>query len=174
MPATGRVNSPKKKATWRPPWPKRGASGLDATPGDPESVAAGLARLRSRGFDVVVAMDGAPAAERAARILAEHGLDLPVVHRHTSGSAGVIAEGIHQGVVIPALSLAVLGEREIAGRRRAHRRVSGRRRTTGDGYQDLTPGDYVVHIDYGIGTYAGSAGSKDWSAAASPESNGTT
>ncbi len=130
-------------------------SGLDATPGDPESVAAGLARLRSRGFDVVVAMDGAPAAERAARILAEHGLDLPVVHRHTSGSAGVIAEGIHQGVVIPALSLAVLGEREIAGRRRAHRRVSGRRRTTGDGYQDLTPGDYVVHYRHGIGRFEG-------------------
>ncbi|MDH3500371.1 MAG: transcription-repair coupling factor, partial [Acidimicrobiia bacterium] len=130
-------------------------TGLDATPGDPESVTAGLARLRARGFDVVVAMDGAAAADRVARILAEHGLDLPLVERHSLGASGVLAEGIHHGVVVPSLKLAVLGEREIAGRRRAHRKLGRVRRPAGDGYQDLTPGDYVVHYRHGIGRFEG-------------------
>ena len=130
-------------------------AGLDAKAGDPEAVTAGLSRLRGRGFDVVVAMDGAAAAERVSRILGEHGLDLPVVQSHTKGSSGVLADGVHQGVVIPSLSIAILGEREIAGRRRAHRRVGRIRRTAGEGYQDLTPGDYVVHHRHGIGRFEG-------------------
>ncbi len=128
---------------------------FDATAGDPESVAAGLARLRARGFDVVVAMDGMAAAERVARILGENGLEMPVVDHFRRDMAGVLPDGIHQGVVLPALQLAVLGEREIAGRRRAHRRVGRPRRETGDGYQDLTPGDYVVHYRHGIGRFEG-------------------
>jgi transcription-repair coupling factor (superfamily II helicase) len=130
-------------------------TGLDARPGDPEAVAAGLSRLRARGFDIVVAMDGAAAAQRISGVLAENGLDLPVVETHAKGSSGVLAEGVHQGVIIPSLALAVLGEREIAGRRRAHRRVGRVRRTAGEGYQDLTPGDYVVHYRHGIGRFEG-------------------
>ena len=130
-------------------------TGLDATAGDPDSVAAGLNRLRARGFDVVVAMDGEPAAQRVARVLADAGLDMPLVEAHAKGSAGVLAEGIHHGVVLPDLRVAVLGEREIAGRRRAHRRVGRTRRDPGDGYQDLSPGDYVVHYRHGIGRFEG-------------------
>ena len=39
-------------------------TGLDATPGDPESVARGLSSLLARGLNVVVAMDGEAAASR--------------------------------------------------------------------------------------------------------------
>jgi transcription-repair coupling factor (superfamily II helicase) len=130
-------------------------TGLDAIPGDPESVTAGLSKLRSRGFDVVVAMDGSAAATRVARILGENGLDLPVGERHRLGGSTVLSEGVHQGVVIPSLRLAVLGEQEIAGRRRAHRRAGPRRKTAGDAYEDLTQGDYVVHYQHGIGRFEG-------------------
>ncbi len=129
--------------------------GLDAVAGDAESVAAGLGHLRGRGFDVVVAMDGAPAAGRVARLLGENGLDIPLAERHALGGSSVLSEGIHQGVVIPALRLAVVGESEIAGRRRAHRRSGRRRSSTAEGYQDLSAGDYVVHYRHGIGRFEG-------------------
>ena len=129
---------------------------LDATPGDPEAVAAGLSRLMARGMDVVLAMDGAPGAARVAKILSDHGLDLPVVERFGKGArTGVLADGLHTGVVLPALRIAVLGEREIVGRRRTHRRPGPRRTGSGPAYRDLTAGDYVVHSHHGIGRFDG-------------------
>ncbi|MBT8197050.1 MAG: transcription-repair coupling factor [Acidimicrobiia bacterium] len=122
--------------------------GLDATAGDPESVAAALRRLTSRGFDVVVAMDGEAAAERVGRVLGENDFFL-------AGDEHLLSMGIHHGFVVPDLRLAVLGEREIAGRRRAHRRVGRRRAVTGDAYRDLEPGDHVVHHHHGIGRFEG-------------------
>ena len=130
--------------------------GLDAAPGDPEAVAQGLIRLMDGGADVVLAMDGAPAAARVARVLGEHGLELPVAERLEKGRRGVIlAEGVHTGAVMPALSAAVLGEQEIFGRRRSHRRPGRRRTGAGPAFQDLTPGDYVVHDHHGIGRFDG-------------------
>jgi transcription-repair coupling factor (superfamily II helicase) len=67
----------------------------------------------------------------------------------------VIAAGIHHGFVIPALKVAVLGEQEIAGRRRAHRRVTAGGDASGAGYSDLKPGDFVVHRRHGIGRFEG-------------------
>ncbi|MCB2224149.1 MAG: transcription-repair coupling factor [Actinobacteria bacterium] len=128
--------------------------GLDATPGDPESVAAGLQRLLRKGLRVVVAMDGSLAADRVARVLAEQGLDLP--RAREAGGSGVIDTGIHKGFVAPGFGIAVLGEQEIAGRRRAHRRAAPRRRTeAAAAYGDLSPGDYVVHRHHGIGRFEG-------------------
>src|SRR5690606_29554751 len=97
--------------------------GFDAVAGDPESVAAELARLISRGMDVVVAMDGEAAATRVSRVLGEHGLAIDSGETY-AGHAVVLPIGIHHGFVAPGPGVAVLGEQEIAGRRRSHRRVS--------------------------------------------------
>jgi transcription-repair coupling factor (superfamily II helicase) len=130
--------------------------GLDATPGDPDAVVAGINRLRAKGIDVVVAMDGRPAAERVAGVLAQHGVGLPVVDELDGTANAVVPTGIHLGFVVPGLGVAVLGEREIAGRRRAHRRPGARRAAYVDqGYRDLEPGDYVVHHHHGIGRFEG-------------------
>ncbi len=130
--------------------------GLDAVPGDPESVAAAVNRWKTRDVDIVVAMDGVPAAERVAAILAEHGADLPVVDVLEGRGCAVTPTGIHHGFVLPALGFGVVGEREVAGRRRAHRTAGrGTRREVTDVYRDLNPGDYVVHHHHGIGKFAG-------------------
>jgi transcription-repair coupling factor (superfamily II helicase) len=128
---------------------------LDAVPGDPESVAAGLGRLLSRDVDVVVAMDGATAADRVASVLAEQGLAIDRRDRLDTPRSAVVSLGIHRGFVAPALGVAVLGEQEIAGRRRAHRRVGRARPEAGQQYRDLTEGDYVVHHQHGIGRFEG-------------------
>jgi transcription-repair coupling factor (superfamily II helicase) len=128
---------------------------LDAIPGDPASVAAGIGRLLGRGLDVVIAMDGSAAADRVARTLGEHGLALDRRDSLPAPGSAVIPIGIHRGFVAPALGVAVFGEQEIAGRRRAHRRVGRVAATLAQQYRDLTEGDYVVHHQHGIGRFEG-------------------
>ena len=55
---------------------------------------------------------------------------------------------------MPSAKVAVLAEADLTGRRRAHRRPSpgpARRRF----FDDLTPGDYVVHYQHGVGRFRG-------------------
>jgi transcription-repair coupling factor (superfamily II helicase) len=128
--------------------------GLDAVPGDPESVARGIGSWLGRGVDVVVAMDGVPAADRVATALRDAGLDLPRRDRLEQVESAVLATGLHRGFVLPALRVGVLGEQEIAGRRRAHRSAAVRVERA-ESYRDLEPGDYVVHHRHGIGRFEG-------------------
>ncbi|MEX1134035.1 MAG: transcription-repair coupling factor [Acidimicrobiia bacterium] len=129
--------------------------GLDATPGDPEAVTRGLARLLERGITTVVAMDGAAAADRVAKALAENGLALDRLEWLVNPRPAIVPVGIHRGFVAPGIGVAVLGEQEIAGRRRAHRRAARSRAALTHQYRDLTEGDYVVHHQHGIGRFEG-------------------
>jgi transcription-repair coupling factor (superfamily II helicase) len=132
------------------------AQGFDATPGDVESVSAGLERLLSRQVTPVIAMDGEPAADRVARVLADQGVVIGRAETLEAVTPAIVAVGVHRGFVLPELGVAVLGEQEIAGRRRAHRRVGPRRGAhVGAEYRDLVPGDYVVHHRHGIGRFEG-------------------
>ncbi len=130
--------------------------GLDAVPADPDSLVAGLRRWQERGVPIVVAMDGEAAATRVQRALSGAGYDLPVRRELAEVEPAVIAIGIHHGFVSPTLRCGVVGEHEIAGRRRSHRRA----RHIADGtvevaYRDLKPGDFVVHHHHGIGRFEG-------------------
>jgi transcription-repair coupling factor (superfamily II helicase) len=127
--------------------------GFDAVAGDPASVAAELNRLISRDMAVVVAMDGEAAAQRVSRVLAESGLVLDVAQ--SVEQTGILPVGIHHGFVAPGSGVAVLGEQEIAGRRRSHRRAGRVRAPARQEYGDLNEGDYVVHHHHGIGRFEG-------------------
>ncbi len=129
---------------------------IDAVAGDADSIAAGLRHWQGRDVEIVVAMDGAGAADRIARLLAQAGHALPVRDGLDRLESAVLGEGIHHGFVAPQIGFGVVGEREIAGRRRAHRR--SRRviqEDIGDAYRDLSPGDFVVHHHHGIGKFEG-------------------
>ncbi len=128
---------------------------LDASPGDPEAIASAIGSRIARGMSVVIAMDGEAAADRVARVLADHGLPLERLAMLESVRSAVVPFGIHHGFLLPDLGIAVLGEQELAGRRRAHRRTGRRRVAAGAGYADLRPGDYVVHHRHGIGRFEG-------------------
>jgi len=128
---------------------------LDAVAGDPASVASALRRLITRGITTVVAMDGEVPADRVARALSDEGLALDRVETLSRIGSGVIPTGIHKGFVAPSIGVAVLGEQEIAGRRRAHRKSARARSQTQQQYRDLDEGDYVVHHQHGIGRFEG-------------------
>jgi transcription-repair coupling factor (superfamily II helicase) len=130
--------------------------GLDATPGDPESIAKAVNLWSEREVAVIIAMDGEPAANRVAGLLAEAGAGLPVVSTVVDRAPAVLASGIHRGFVAPFVGFGVVGEQEVAGRRRSHRRGSTRVvATPADGYRDLSPGSFVVHRHHGIGRFEG-------------------
>ena len=129
---------------------------LDAPAGDAEAIANAISGLMKRSVTVVVAMDGTAAADRVAKLLGDEGVHLPRVDALEEVASAASAMGIHKGFVVPSLGVAVLGEQQIAGRRRAHRRSTGGRKSeSAASYRDLVPGDYVVHHRHGIGHFEG-------------------
>ena len=130
--------------------------GLDATPGDALSIGTAINRWKTRGVDIVIAMDGDAAATRVSRLLAESGTVVPKVDALDTLQPSVLPVGIHRGFVADWLGAGVVGEQEVAGRRRSHRRARHRHRAdAGEAYRDLRPGDFLVHHHHGIGRFEG-------------------
>lgn len=132
------------------------ASGWDA-PG--EALAKRLTQLTGDRFRVIVAAAGAGSAARVKNVLDEwgigvvnHGTDVPEVF--TPG-AHLVVTSIEQGFILPDAQLAVLTESDLTGRRRAHRKARPRKRQSEGFFDDLSPGDYVVHHQHGVGRFAG-------------------
>ena len=129
--------------------------------GDPAAPVRQVSRLLADGYQVRVAADGEGSANRSAALLREHGVDLPVRTEESFGGGGaahpgggVVVAPIQRGFVLPECRLAVLGEADLTGRRRAHRR-SRPRRSSARELDDLAAGDHVVHRHHGVGRYCG-------------------
>ena len=144
-----------------PSTPVVAVGGWASAIGDPSAPVAQVSRLLAEGYRVRVAADGAGSATRSAALLREHGVDLPVATAGDGGLGGfsdpagsVVVAPIQRGFVLPDARLAVLGEADLTGRRRAHRR-SRPRQSSAQELDDLAAGDYVVHRHHGVGRYAG-------------------
>ncbi len=128
-----------------------------------EGPAGRFSQLLADGYRIVVAADGVGSAERLATLLGDAGLAFSVVNDEAgstnvdlSGRGGVIAVApVHRSFTIPAAKLAVVAEADITGRRRAHRKPRPRRATSTTIFEDLQPGNYVVHHVHGVGKYEG-------------------
>jgi transcription-repair coupling factor (superfamily II helicase) len=150
----------------RPETPAVGATGWDPVLGDPDRLAGQVRDLLGRGFTVVVAAEGRGSASRLGATLSEHGVSLPVLEpgqgpprvgarQRGRGAGWVVVEALERGFVLPELGLAVLVEADVTGRRRAHRRPRARRTDAQAFFDDLQPGDYVVHHQHGVARYGG-------------------
>ncbi len=101
-----------------------------------------LATLRKAGYEVLVFAETEVQAERIRSLLKEFEVD-------------VATAGLSAGFVVPALKLMVVQENEIFGRRkRIPKSVKTARSVAIDTFVELSPGDYVVHVNYGIGRFA--------------------
>jgi transcription-repair coupling factor (superfamily II helicase) len=68
----------------------------------------------------------------------------------------ILPLGISRGFVLPVLKIMVIQENEIFGRKkRIPHSVQKVKSKPIDTFVDLDPGDYVVHINYGIGVFKG-------------------
>jgi transcription-repair coupling factor (superfamily II helicase) len=120
------------------------------------------------GMRLLLAARTQSQADRLATLLRGH--DLPVakpkpfdperLSTPPPGRVEVVIGPLTDGFVLPGEGLACLTEEEIFGTR-AHRRAARRRERADrarpflEDLRELTPGDYVVHIDHGIGRYLG-------------------
>ena len=71
-------------------------------------------------------------------------------------SVTVLPTSISSGFAIPHLKLLVIAEKEIFGRRRrVPKATKNVKSEVIDNFVELNPGDYVVHVNYGIGRFEG-------------------
>jgi len=145
---------------------ERPAFRIEAVPaeayrGDTGRVLGDVRRWLSDQWRVVLVTEGHGPAQRLAELLRGEGLgahgtadgDLPDVPE--PGIASVATGLLEAGFVWPSVRLAVLAEADMAGQRsgtRKDRRMPSRRRGGIDPLQ-LTPGDYIVHEQHGVGRY---------------------
>ena len=102
-----------------------------------------LETLLGVGYRIFVFAEYAHQAERLRALLK----DLDVA---------VLPQGISRGFGIPAFKLLVVQENEIFGRkRRIPRSIATAKSEAIDTFVDLSPGDYVVHMQHGIGLFNG-------------------
>jgi len=108
---------------------------------------------------VFLSVSSALQASHLQNLLLGHDVRLPVLQTWRDDSeppAAIVVGPLSHGFTLPGDGLAFLAEEEIFGERRLRRRP--RQRPVADyltGLSQLTVGDYVVHIDHGVGHYQG-------------------
>jgi len=132
-----------------------GAQGWAPVVGDPDRLGRQIGDLLGRGFLVVVAADGLGSASRIASSLSEQGVALGVADRVPAAGGAIVVEPLERGFVLPEVKLAVLTESDVTGRRRPHRQPRPRRTDAQGFFEDLQPGDHVVHHHHGVARYGG-------------------
>lgn len=92
-------------------------------------------------------------------LLQGHQLHVPIVNawqEHTADTTAIVVGTLSHGFMLPVDRLIFIAEEEIFGERR-HRRRSSRRPVADylTSLSQLKAGDYVVHVDHGVGHYHG-------------------
>ncbi len=104
-----------------------------------------LPEYSAAGREVFIACESKVQMERMRDLLAESAEQLHFLVARLSS-----------GFEFPAINLILLTDRQIFDRRELrHRRRKFKEGTAITSYQALNVGDYVVHVDYGIGRYRG-------------------
>ena len=144
----------------RPDAPVVNATGWGPVVDDGEALTNRLRELLADGATVVVAADGEGSAQRLAQMLRDRGLDFEAVRANGTTDLArpggyVVTAPLHRGCWVPHAKVAVVAEADLTGRRRTHRQPRPRKRQSLAFFEDLKPGNYVVHYQHGVGQYEG-------------------
>ena len=120
---------------------------------------ADIRRGRERGETVLVVAATPGTAERAVELLTEYEVTAaPVDEADGSRAAAVrVAVGyVSRGFRLPDAGLVLYAETDVFDEtRRVHERKRSLTRTFLTDFRDLKVGDFVVHVDHGIGVFVG-------------------
>ena len=108
------------------------------------------------GWRVYLACGSLARAERLASELSDASLGVPCIKDHRMlepGEAGAYPDRLLSGFELTAQKAYFLGEHEIYGFSRKHRRTTSRKRM--DIFTDLKPSDIIVHDIHGKGRFLG-------------------
>ncbi|MEW6442023.1 MAG: transcription-repair coupling factor [bacterium] len=101
-----------------------------------------------------------PEKARIAGLLEDYGLDFiqpggKLDFWQTPPGLYLLRGALSEGFLLPAANQVFLHEEDIFGRKVRRPRVSDRAAFRGMDVRELKPGDFVVHVDFGIGRYLG-------------------
>ena len=109
-------------------------------------------------WSVVVAADSAESVDRLVRSMRDQGIDFSATN-DPAAIAGPGAWVVHapqsRGFTLPDSRIAVMCEADLSGRRRSRKGRQMRGRASSTVFEDLRPGNYVVHAHHGVGKYEG-------------------
>jgi len=73
----------------------------------------------------------------------------------TEGTVAVTHGSLHRGFIYPQIRLVVLTETEVVGKKKKYRRKKFKEGKKLQSFEELKPGDYVVHESHGVGIFEG-------------------
>ncbi|WP_010632671.1 transcription-repair coupling factor [Sporolactobacillus vineae] len=112
-------------------------------------------------FAVVFLASSPERAKRLEQVLQDYGIDAETAERGSApvpGHLQVVISGLENGFELPLQRLAVVTEKEVFTKKSPKTQHRGRKISNAErlkNYNELKTGDYVVHVDHGIGRYAG-------------------
>ncbi len=117
----------------------------------------------SERFRIAICCSSLSSADRLQALLDDYGIEAriatdprPVSRWAAPGRIEIRVTPLSAGFDLPSEKLSVLTEEEIFGRRqKQRRRASWRDSASIDGLGQLAVGDFLVHVDHGIGAYRG-------------------
>jgi transcription-repair coupling factor (superfamily II helicase) len=122
-----------------------------------------LAERTASGWRIAITCSSLSAAERVKALLDAYGVDArtatdprPVWRWASPGRVEVRVSPLSSGFDMPAERLAAVTEEELFGRQQKKRRAPTWQAGDGiDGLGQLAAGDFLVHVEHGIGAYRG-------------------
>jgi transcription-repair coupling factor (superfamily II helicase) len=141
-----------------PDVPSVESRGWEPILGDGARMASQIRSLTETGYSVVLCAATVGGAERLSGLLAEEGLLVPVAGPSEDlalPGARIVVGSLDRGFVLPGCKVAVLAESDVTGRMRPHRQARTRARPVDGFFDDLAPGNYVVHRQHGVALYGG-------------------
>lgn len=108
---------------------------------------------------VIIQADNLVRAKQIKSTFADYGIDIAIAaeNRLIPNKRQIIVDNFNQGFVLPRINLVYLTEHDLFNRQpHIHKKIKSLENAQQiRSYQELNPGDYVVHINHGIGIFEG-------------------
>lgn len=108
---------------------------------------------------VIIQVDNLVRAKQIKSTFADYGIDITIAaeNRLIPNKRQIIVDNFNQGFVLPRINLVYLTEHDLFNRQpHIHKKIKSLENAQQiRSYQELNPGDYVVHINHGIGIFEG-------------------
>lgn len=108
---------------------------------------------------VIIQADNLVRAKQIKSTFADYGIDITIAAeiRLIPNKRQIIVDNFNQGFVLPRINLVYLTEHDLFNRQpHIHKKIKSLENAQQiRSYQELNPGDYVVHINHGIGIFEG-------------------
>ncbi len=123
---------------------------LEDIPGRLDGLMERVAGWREKNWHTIVACNNEGERDRLVELLRERGV-------HEGDMLQVVVEHVEKGFVFPGARLVLVSDQDVFGRYRLKRysRKQPWRGVQVTSLSELTPGDPVVHVQHGIGSYLG-------------------